>query len=126
MKQWFFKITEYADELLEEIPDLNWPEKIKTAQTNWIGRSQGAEIDFSIDGSDDTITVFSTRPDTLFGASFLVLAPEHPLARTLATDEMRESVYGYIDEAVKKSEIERQSEGKEKLVSGQEVMLSIL
>lgn len=65
MKQWFFKITEYADELLEEIPNLNWPEKIKTAQANWIGRSQGAEIDFAIDGSDDTITVFSTRPDTL-------------------------------------------------------------
>ncbi|MBH2007265.1 leucine--tRNA ligase [Candidatus Saccharibacteria bacterium] len=114
MKQWFFKITEYADELLEEIPNLNWPEKIKTAQANWIGRSQGAEIDFAIDGSDDTITVFSTRPDTLFGASFLVLAPEHPLARKLATDEMRESVHSYIDEAVKKSEIERQSEGKEK------------
>ena len=114
MKQWFFKITDYADELLKEIPDLNWPEKIKTAQTNWIGRSQGAEIDFVVDGSNDFITVFSTRPDTLFGATFLVLAPEHPLAKGLATDEMRESVEKYIDDAVKKSEIERQSEGKEK------------
>lgn len=114
MKQWFFKITEYADELLEETPDLNWPEKIKTAQTNWIGRSQGAEIDFTVDGRDDLITVFSTRPDTLFGATFLVLAPEHPLAKSLATSEMRESVEEYINDAVKKSEIERQSEGKEK------------
>ena len=114
MKQWFFKITEYADALLEEIPDLDWPEKIKTAQTNWIGRSQGAEITFAVDGADDIITVFSTRPDTLFGASFLVLAPEHPLARSLATSEMKESVNQYIDAALKKSEIERQSEGKDK------------
>lgn len=114
MNQWFFKITDYADELLEEIPDLNWPEKIKTAQTNWIGRSQGAEIDFAVEGNEEVITVFSTRPDTIFGATFLVLAPEHPLARSLATDDMRESVEHYIDEAVKKSEIERQSEGKEK------------
>lgn len=115
MKQWFFKITEYADSLLEEIPDLDWPEKIKTAQTNWIGRSQGAEITFAVEGRDDLITVFSTRPDTLFGASFLVLAPEHPLARTLATPDMKESVNRYIDEALKKSEIERQSEGKQKI-----------
>ncbi len=114
MKQWFFKITDYADALLEEIPDLNWPNKIKTAQENWIGRSQGAEIDFVVDSSDDRITVFSTRPDTIFGASFIVLAPEHPLARSLANDETRERVDAYINEAVKKSEIERQSEGKEK------------
>lgn len=114
MKQWFFKITEYADALLEEIPDLNWPDKIKLAQTNWIGRSEGAEIDFAVEGRDDLITVFSTRPDTLFGATFLVLAPEHPLARTLTTSDMKESVDSYIDAAVKRSEIERQSEGKEK------------
>ncbi len=114
MKQWFFKITEYADALLEEIPSLDWPEKIKTAQTNWIGRSEGAEIKFQIEGRDDEITVFSTRPDTIFGASFLVLAPENSLSRQLATDEMRDAVDEYIDTAVKKSEIERQSEGKEK------------
>ena len=114
MKQWFFKITDYADALLEEIPSLDWPEKIKVAQTNWIGRSQGAEITFAIDGRDDLITVFSTRPDTLFGATFIVLAPEHPLARTLATDEMRENVDTYVTAALKKSEIERQAEGKEK------------
>lgn len=114
MKQWFFKITDYADALLEEIPDLNWPEKIKVAQTNWIGRSEGAEIQFAVDGADDVITVFSTRPDTLFGATFLVLAPEHPLSRQLVTDNTRETVESYIDEAIKKSEIERQSDGKEK------------
>ena len=114
MNQWFFKITDYADSLLENTPDLRWPEKIKTAQTNWIGRSQGAEIDFAIESSSELITVFSTRPDTLFGATFLVLAPEHPMARSLATDEMRENIEDYITNAVKKSEIERQSEGKEK------------
>lgn len=114
MKQWFFKITEYADALLEEIPDLNWPEKIKTAQTNWIGRSEGAEIQFAVEGSDDMITVFSTRPDTLFGATFLVLAPEHPLARSLAQAKTQAAVDTYIDEAVKKSEIERQAGDKEK------------
>ncbi len=114
IKQWFFKITDYADQLLEEIPALNWPDKIKTAQENWIGRSEGAEIIFPINGQDAEITVFSTRPDTLFGASFLVLAPEHPLAWQLANDDTRETVDAYIDAAIKKSEIERQSEGKEK------------
>lgn len=114
MNQWFFKITEYADALLEETPALDWPEKIKTAQTNWIGRSSGAEIDFKVENSDDTITVFSTRPDTIFGATFLVLAPEHPLAKKLVTDESSHAVSSYISNAIKKSEIERQSEGKEK------------
>lgn len=114
MKQWFFKITEYADALLEEIPALDWPEKIKTAQTNWIGKSQGAEISFKIEGVEENLRVFTTRPDTIFGATFMVIAPEHPLARSLTTDDMRESVDSYISEAVKKSEIERQSEGKEK------------
>lgn len=114
MKQWFFKITDYADALLEEIPTLNWPDKIKTAQENWIGRSEGAEIEFKIDGREDALTVFSTRPDTLFGATFLVIAPEHPLARELANDDTADMVNGYIDAAIKRSEIERQSEGKEK------------
>lgn len=114
MKQWFFKITEYADALLEEIPALDWPQKIKTAQENWIGRSEGAEIIYGIDGRSETITVFSTRPDTIFGATFIVLAPEHPLARELANDDTREAVNAYIDEAIKKSEIERSSENKDK------------
>lgn len=124
MKQWFFKITDYADALLDEIPSLDWPDKIKSAQTNWIGRSKGAEVSFAVANEtdrkierskiEDKITVFTTRPDTLFGATFLVLAPEHPLAKTLATDETRAAVEAYITEALKKSEIERQSETKDK------------
>ena len=114
MKQWFFRITAYAEQLLAELPEMDWPDKIKIAQTNWIGKSEGAEITFQVDGSDDTITVFSTRPDTIFGATFLVLAPEHPLARTLLTDETRELVENYINDAVKKSEIERSNDTKEK------------
>ncbi len=114
MKQWFFKITDYADELLEATPALDWPDKIKTAQENWIGRSSGAEIEYVVDGRDDVITVFSTRPDTLFGATFLVLAPEHPLARELVIDDTREAVTAYIDNAVKKSEIDRTNDTKEK------------
>lgn len=114
MNQWFFKITDYADSLLEEIPSLDWPDKIKTAQTNWIGRSQGAEIEFAVDGSDDIITVFSTRPDTLFGASFVVLAPEHELVKQLAIGDAKESVDEYVAAAVKKSDIERMSDVKDK------------
>lgn len=114
MKQWFFKITQYADALLEEIPDLDWPQMIQTAQTNWIGKSQGAEIDFALDGRDETITVFSTRPDTLFGATFVVLAPEHPLSKQLLTDEFREFGEAYIADSIKKSEIERMNDSREK------------
>jgi leucyl-tRNA synthetase len=114
MKQWFFKITEYADALLDEIEDLDWPQKIKTAQTNWIGRSVGAEIQFNVADSDDIITVFSTRPDTIFGATFVVLAPEHALASKLATGDFKEATESYIKAAVKKSEIERTNDTKEK------------
>ncbi len=113
MKQWFFKITAYADELLDEIDALDWPEKIKTMQKNWIGRSEGAEIDFEIKNKSEKIKVFTTRPDTLFGATFLVLAPEHNLVKSLVTNETKEAVEEYIKNAVKKSEIERQ-ENKEK------------
>ncbi|MBQ3464466.1 leucine--tRNA ligase [Candidatus Saccharibacteria bacterium] len=112
MKQWFFKITAYADELLKDIDSLDWPEKIKTAQRNWIGRSEGAEIDFSV-SKTQKITVFTTRPDTIEGATFLVLAPEHPLAKTLATPDTKAAVENYIKSSLKKSEIERQ-ENKEK------------
>lgn len=114
MKQWFFKITDYADSLLDEIEDLDWPQKIKTAQTNWIGRSVGAEITFKLEGTDGAVTVFSTRPDTIFGASFIVLAPEHPFALQLATSDFKESAEQYIKTAVKKSEIERTNDTKEK------------
>ena len=114
MKQWFFKITEYADELLDEVDALDWPEKIKTAQKNWIGRSEGAEISFKVDNEDNQfIKVFTTRPDTLFGATFLVLAPEHPMIAKIMTENAKEKVLDYCKEAIKKSEIERQ-ENKEK------------
>lgn len=114
MKQWFFKITEYADALLDEIEDLDWPQKIKTAQTNWIGKSEGAEIIFKLDDRDDAITVFSTRPDTIYGASFIVLAPEHPLATQLSVGDFAEASTDYIKAAVKKSEIDRMNDTKEK------------
>ncbi len=114
MKQWFFKITDYAEALLEEIDDLNWPQKIKTAQANWIGKSEGAEIEFKLEGTDETITVFSTRPDTLFGATFLVLAPEHPLVQSLVTAEFADFVATYVKSAIKKSDIERMNESREK------------
>ncbi len=114
MKQWFFKITDYADELLRDIDQLDWPEKIKTMQRNWIGRSEGAEVDFEIAGAQaSSITVFTTRPDTIFGATFIVLAPEHPLIPQLVNDNTREEVEKYCQAAIKKSEIERQ-ENKEK------------
>ena len=113
MKQWFFKITEYADELLAETDALDWPEKIKTMQKNWIGRSTGAEIDFEIDGGAPRITVFTTRPDTIMGATFLVVAPEYAGLEALTNDDTREAVLDYKAKAVKKSEIERQ-ENKEK------------
>ncbi len=114
MKQWFFKITDYADALLDEIPSLDWPQKIKVAQTNWIGKSQGAELEFRIDGRDDTIAVFSTRPDTLFGATFVVLAPEHSLSSQLAVGDYKDRIADYIQTAVKKSEIERMNDTREK------------
>jgi leucyl-tRNA synthetase len=114
MNQWFFKITDYADALLEEIDGLDWPQKVKTAQTNWIGKSQGAEISFKVDGRDELITVFSTRPDTICGATFVVLAPEHSLAKELAVGDYKEYVETYVAEAVKKSEIERMNDTREK------------
>ena len=113
MKQWFFKITEYADELLDDIDGLEWPEKIKTMQRNWIGRSVGAEIEFEVVGGVPRLTVFTTRPDTIKGATFLVVAPEHPGLLALTTDDTRAAVLEYKAAALKKSEIERQ-ENKEK------------
>ena len=113
MKQWFFKITDYADELLDELDRIDWPAKVKTMQRNWIGRSQGAEVEFAVDGSDHLIKVFTTRPDTLFGATFLVLAPEHKLVKEITTDEQKDSVSAYCEQAMRRSEIERQGD-KEK------------
>ncbi len=113
LKQWFFKITEYADEILDATEDLNWTEMVKTMQKNWIGKSQGAEVDFQVDGSDEIIKVFTTRPDTLFGATFVVLAPEHELVEQLTTDDTQKAVADYKQLAASKSEIERQ-ENKDK------------
>ena len=114
LKQWFFKITEYAEEMLEATDDLDWTEKVKVMQKNWIGKSEGAEVEFKVDGRDEIITVFTTRPDTLFGATYVALAPEHELVNKLATDENRQAVDNYIDEAEHKSEVERMEESREK------------
>lgn len=114
MKQWFFRITAYADELLDNVDELDWPEGIKAMQKNWIGRSVGAEVDFAVDGSDKTIKVFTTRPDTLYGATFLVLAPEHELVTSLKTEAHSADVEAYIHETNKKSDIERQETNREK------------
>lgn len=114
LKQWFFKITDYADEILEATDDLNWTEMVKTMQKNWIGKSEGSEVEFKIDGHDDIMTVFTTRADTLFGATFVVLAPEHELVQKLVTDDTRKKVEDYVLEAARKSEIERMNETREK------------
>lgn len=112
VKQWFFKITDYADELLEAIDGLDWTESVKLAQKNWIGKSKGAEIDFEI-ADHGSVTVFTTRPDTLFGATFLVLAPEHELVSQITTDEQKQAIAAYVKVAEQKSELERQT-SKEK------------
>jgi leucyl-tRNA synthetase len=114
LKQWFFKITDYADRLLDDLDDLNWSESIKTMQRNWIGRSRGAEIDFKIDGSSEKLRVFTTRPDTLFGATFMVLAPEHELVKSITTDQQKTEVEAYVKSAEAKSDIERQETDREK------------
>jgi leucyl-tRNA synthetase len=112
--QWFFKITDYAEELLRGLDKINWPEKTKLMQRNWIGKSEGAEVTFKVFGSDDEIKVFTTRPDTLFGVTYVVLAPEHPLVDKLTTEEFRESVNKYRESAKSLTEIERTSTVKEK------------
>lgn len=114
VKQWFFKITAYADDLLEATDTLDWSDVVKTAQKNWIGKSSGAEITFGVEGIGTSVTVFTTRPDTIFGATFLVIAPEHELLTTLTATGNADSVQKYVKNSLKKTEIERQSEGKDK------------
>ncbi|NLM27642.1 MAG: leucine--tRNA ligase [Clostridiaceae bacterium] len=114
LTQWFFKITEYAQELLDFIPSLDWPEKTKKIQTNWIGRSEGAEVEFSVDGSDITFKVFTTRADTLYGVTYVVLAPESEITDLVTTEEYRQQVEEYKQFAKKQTEIERMSTVKEK------------
>ena len=107
LKQWMLRITKYADRLLEDLDKLEWPEKVKKMQSDWIGRSYGAEIDFAVDGSEKTIKVYTTRPDTLYGATFMVLAPEHKLAKELATKEQQKAVEDYINKTSMKSSVDR-------------------
>lgn len=107
LRQWMLKITAYAERLLADLDKLDWPEKVKKMQSDWIGKSYGAEVNFKVDGMDEEITVYTTRPDTLWGATFMVLAPEHALAAKLATDETRESVEKYIYDASMKSNVDR-------------------
>ena len=114
MRQWILRITKYADRLLEDLEDLDWPESLKDMQRNWIGRSEGAEVTFDIDGFDESFKVFTTRPDTLFGATYAVLAPEHPLVSKITSDEQKEAVEDYLQKVQSKTDLERTDLAKEK------------
>lgn len=114
MRQWYLKITDYAQKLLDGLKDLNWPESVKAQQANWIGRSEGALIKFSIAKSSEYIEVFTTRPDTLFGATYMVIAPDHAAVSKIVTDDKRAEVETYAKEVLSKPEIERTALDKEK------------
>lgn len=114
LTQWFFKITDYADELLDGLNKIDWPEKTKIMQTNWIGKSYGTEVDFSIEGHDEKITVFTTRPDTLFGVTYVVLAPEKEIVQRITKPEFKEAVDKYIEQTKLLTEVDRTSTVKEK------------
>ena len=107
LRQWMLRITAYAERLLNDLDKLDWPEKVKKMQTDWIGKSYGAEVDFPVEGREEKITVYTTRPDTLHGATFMVLAPEHAMAKGLATDETREAVEKYIFDSSMRSNVDR-------------------
>jgi leucyl-tRNA synthetase len=112
LEQWYLKITDYAERLLTGLDQLHWPEKVKAMQRAWIGKSQGAEFGFEVLGHTTAVRVYSTRPDTLFGATFMVLAPEHPLVAQITTPEQKVQVEAYIETTKKKSELDRQMEGQ--------------
>ncbi|MDK6805212.1 leucine--tRNA ligase [Aerococcus sp. UMB7834] len=114
MKQWVLRITAYADRLLEDLDDLDWPESIKEMQRNWIGRSEGAQVNFQIKNSDESFEAFTTRPDTLYGATFCVLSPEHPLVKKITTADQAQAVEAYVEEASHKADLERTDLAKEK------------
>lgn len=114
MRQWVLKITEYAEQLLEDLDELDWPESLKDMQRNWIGRSEGAEVRFAIDGHEDPVIVFTTRPDTLFGATYCVLAPEHELVGRITTSGQQAAVQTYQEQAARKSDLERTDLAKDK------------
>src|SRR5450759_545038 len=115
LTQWFFRITDYAERLLAGLDDLDWPDRVKTMQRNWIGRSEGAEILFPVEGTSEPVAVFTTRPDTLFGATFLALAPEHPAAAVLAEKSPKKAeLTAFIDRVRRESRLQREAEGGEK------------
>jgi len=114
LEQWFYKITDFAERLLDDLETVEWPQKVKTMQENWIGKSQGALVRFKVDDSDKDIEVFTTRPDTIFGATYMVLAPEHPLVKDIMRDECRQRVEQYIEETSHKTELERKEGEKHK------------
>src|SRR5437899_12680990 len=114
MRQWMLRITAYAERLLDELDELDWPEGMKLLQRNWIGRSEGAEIDFKIDKSDQKIRVFTTRPDTLYGGTFLVIAPEHSLVDLIVTEDQWPALREYREPAARKRDLERAELAKEK------------
>lgn len=114
MRQWVLRITEYADRLLEDLDELDWPESLKDMQRNWIGRSEGAQLTFAIEGSEQSFDVFTTRPDTIFGATYAVLAPEHKLVESITTADQKEAVTAYLDKVKLKSDLERTDLAKEK------------
>src|SRR5690625_2918026 len=114
MKQWMLKITAYADRLLENLDEVDWPENIKEMQRNWIGKSEGADITFQVKATDHSFVAFTTRPDTLFGATYAVLAPENELVDQITTPEQKEAVAAYQEESSHKSDLERSDLSKEK------------
>ena len=117
MRQWMLRITRYCERLLDGLDEVDWPQSIKKLQRDWIGKSTGAEVDFKIDGYDDVIRVFTTRPDTLFGATYMVMAPEHPLVDVITTEEHKPAIANYLEEAARKSDLDRTDLAKDK--SGQ-------
>lgn len=114
IRQWMLKITAYGERLLEDLEDLDWNDSIKLMQRNWIGKSEGAEVDFTVENTNDKLRIFTTRPDTLFGASYMVIAPEHPIVDKITTSAQKESVMKYIDEAKSKSDLQRTELNKDK------------
>jgi leucyl-tRNA synthetase len=118
LPQWYFKISQYAGRLLDNIETLDWSDTTRKSQANWIGRSDGAEVDFAVQGSDATVRIFTTRPDTLFGATYMVLAPEHPLVDAITTDAKRADVERYRDDVAKRDVVDRKKaeKGKERRV----------
>jgi leucyl-tRNA synthetase len=112
MKQWSMRITAYAQRLLDGLDTIDWPQPLKDSQTNWIGRSKGATVQFDVQGSSDKIPVFTTRPDTIFGVSFMTLAPEHELVAKITTDVQRNAVEDYVQQTAKRSERERMADVK--------------